>query len=52
MGPRWDCLSRACRPAIAHDVFDLATMESNVGQNAIIKLLEGSGGVAQVQLVS
>jgi hypothetical protein len=31
MDPRWDCLSRAWQPAIAHDVFDLATVESNVG---------------------
>jgi hypothetical protein len=49
--PIWDRLLH-CRPAVAHGVFDLGPAQTDVGQNAIIKLLKRSRGILQIQLVS
>jgi hypothetical protein len=49
--PFWDHLLR-CQPAIAHGMFDLGSMQTDVGQSSFIKLLERSGGTPQIQLVS
>ncbi|HET9687117.1 MAG TPA: hypothetical protein VFP79_08045, partial [Pseudolabrys sp.] len=48
----WECLSRRCRSAIAHDVFDVAAAQADVCQGAIIKLPNDSNGVTHVLLVS
>jgi len=49
--PIWDRLLH-CRPAVAHGVFDLGPAQTDVGQNAVIKLLKRSRGILQIQLVS
>ena len=49
------CHRLACSqpaPAIAHGVFDLTAAQTDVGEDAIIKLLERSGDTPQVQLAT
>jgi hypothetical protein len=49
--PGCDPLTRY-QSAIAHGVFDLGSTQTDVGKNAVVKLLERPCGIPQIQLVS